>query len=158
MPTPAVELINCWKSFGDVEAVRGVNLCIERGEVVAILGPNGAGKTTCISLMLGLRRPTAGTARLFGLTPEDRRARSRCGVMLQESGVFAQLRVDELVDLFARVAQPGDGVALGTVLLSQIDTAIGVAAGVTDFTLTVPSANIVPALGQLPTLGAITFT
>jgi len=100
MPTPAVELINCRKSFGDVEAVRGVNLRIERGEVVAILGPNGAGKTTCISLMLGLRRPTAGAVRLFGLSPEDRRARSRCGVMLQESGVFAQLRVDELVDLF----------------------------------------------------------
>ena len=100
MPTPAVELINCRKSFGDVAAVRGVNLRIERGEVVAILGPNGAGKTTCISLMLGLRRPTTGTVRLFGLSPEDRRARSRCGVMLQESGVFAQLRVDELVDLF----------------------------------------------------------
>jgi ABC-2 type transport system ATP-binding protein len=101
MPTPAVELINCRKSFGDMEAVRGVNLRIERGEVVAILGPNGAGKTTCISLMLGLRQPTAGTVRLFGHSPGDRRARSRCGVMLQESGVFAQLRVDELVDLFS---------------------------------------------------------
>ncbi len=88
------------KSFGHVEAVRGVSLRIEQGEVVAILGPNGAGKTTCISLMLGLRRPTAGTATLFGLSPEDRRARSRCGVMLQESGLLNQLRVRELVDLF----------------------------------------------------------
>jgi ABC-2 type transport system ATP-binding protein len=50
--------------------------------------------------MLGLRRPTAGTAKLFGLSPDDRRARSRCGVMLQESGVLGQLRVRELVDLF----------------------------------------------------------
>ena len=98
--TPAVELIDARKSFGHVEAVRGVNLRIERGEVVAILGPNGAGKTTCINLMLGLRRPTAGTAKLFGLSPDDRRARSRCGVMLQESGVLGQLRVRELVDLF----------------------------------------------------------
>ena len=83
-----------------MEAVRGVNLRVEPGEVVAILGPNGAGKTTCINLMLGLRRPTSGSARLFGLPPEDRRARSRCGVMLQESGVLSQLRVKELVDLF----------------------------------------------------------
>jgi ABC-2 type transport system ATP-binding protein len=98
--TPAVELIDVHKSFGHVEAVRGVSLCIERGEVVAILGPNGAGKTTCINMMLGMRRPTAGTAKLFGLSPEDRRARSRCGVMLQESGLPGQLRVRELVDLF----------------------------------------------------------
>src|ERR1700681_159801 len=98
--TPAVELIDVHKSFGHVEAVGGVSLCIERGEVVAILGPNGAGKTTCINMMLGMRRPTAGTAKLFGLSPEDRRARSRCGVMLQESGLPGQLRVRELVDLF----------------------------------------------------------
>jgi ABC-2 type transport system ATP-binding protein len=50
--------------------------------------------------MLGLRRPTAGQARLFGLDPTDRRARSRCGVMLQESGVPEMLRVRELIDLF----------------------------------------------------------
>jgi ABC-2 type transport system ATP-binding protein len=98
--TPAVELIDVRKNFGHLEALRGVSLRIEQGEVVAILGPNGAGKTTCVNLMLGLRRPTTGTARLFGLLPEDRRARSRCGVMLQESGLLGQLRVRELVDLF----------------------------------------------------------
>ena len=96
MTTPAVELIDVRKSFGHLEALRGVSLRIEQGEVVAILGPNGAGKTTCINLMLGQRRPTAGTARLFGLSPDDRRARSRCGVMLQESGLLGQLRVRHL--------------------------------------------------------------
>ncbi len=101
MSTAAVELNNVRKNFGSVEAVRGINLRIDPGEVVAILGPNGAGKTTSIGLMLGLRRPTSGTALLFGLPPADRRARSRCGVMLQESGVIAQLTVSELVDLFA---------------------------------------------------------
>src|SRR5580704_3291789 len=100
MTTPAVELIEVRKSFGHLEALRGVSLRIEQSEVVAILGPNGAGKTTCINMMLGMRRPTAGTAKLFGLSPEDRRARSRCGVMLQESGLPGQLRVRELVDLF----------------------------------------------------------
>jgi ABC-2 type transport system ATP-binding protein len=65
-----------------------------------MLGPNGAGKTTSISLMVGLRQPTAGHARLFGRPPTDRRARSRCGVMLQESGTTSVLTVREIVDVF----------------------------------------------------------
>lgn len=63
----------------------------------------------------------------------------------------------ELADLLTRVAEPGDGVVRGTVLISQIRTAIGTAAGVTDYSVTVPAANIVPALGQLPTVGVITW-
>ena len=70
-----------------------------------MLGPNGAGKTTSISLMLGLRQPTAGQVRLLGLPPTDRRARSRCGVMLQESGTTSVLTVREIVDVF-RVYYP----------------------------------------------------
>lgn len=65
--------------------------------------------------------------------------------------------VAELTDLFVRLAQPGDGAGKGTVLLSQIRTAIGVAAGVTDYVLTVPSADVVPGLGQLPTVGTVTW-
>lgn len=64
----------------------------------------------------------------------------------------------ELSDLMARVAEPGDGAGRGTVLLSAIFTAIGVADGVIDYTLTVPSGSVVPALGQLPTVGTITWT
>ena len=78
-----VELIDAHKRYGSVEAVKGVSVAIEQGELVAMLGPNGAGKTTCISLMLGLRKPSSGQAKLFGLAPTDRRARSLCGVMLQ---------------------------------------------------------------------------
>jgi ABC-2 type transport system ATP-binding protein len=95
-----VELLDAHKRYGAVEALKGVSLAIGRGELVAMLGPNGAGKTTSIALMLGLRKPTSGQARLFGLDPRDRRARSHCGVMLQESGVPDTLRVAELVDLF----------------------------------------------------------
>jgi len=95
-----VELQAARKRFGHVEALRGVDLGIGGGEVVALLGPNGAGKTTAISLMLGLRRPTSGRARLLGLDPTDRRARSRCGAMLQESGVSGALTVREVVTLF----------------------------------------------------------
>jgi ABC-2 type transport system ATP-binding protein len=98
--TPVVELQGARKRFGAVEALKGVDLTIGAGELVALLGPNGAGKTTSIALMLGLRKPTGGRARLFGLDPNDRRARSRCGVMLQESGTTAVLTVGEIVDLF----------------------------------------------------------
>ena len=97
---PVVELIAVSKRYGPVHALRGVTLTIQPGEIVAMLGPNGAGKTTSISLMLGLRQPTAGTVRLFGLPPTDRRARSRAGVMLQESGTAGVLTVCELIELF----------------------------------------------------------
>lgn len=98
---PAVELVDASKRYGQVQALRNVTLTIELGEVVAMLGPNGAGKTTAISLMLGTRKPTSGQARLFGLNPRDLRARSRIGVMLQESGVPGMLKVDEIVSLFS---------------------------------------------------------
>ena len=88
------------KLYGNVEALSGVDLRIEAGEVVAMLGPNGAGKTTAISLMLGLRRPTSGRVRLLGSDPAAREARARVGVMLQESGVPEVLTVAELVRLF----------------------------------------------------------
>jgi ABC-2 type transport system ATP-binding protein len=109
MPLPTVVVVmnampvvleGAHKSYGSVEALKDVDLSIAEGEVVAILGPNGAGKTTAINLMLGLRKPTQGRARLFGLDPGDRRARSRCGVMLQESGVLSSLHVRELVGQF----------------------------------------------------------
>ena len=64
----------------------------------------------------------------------------------------------ELTDLFAEVGEPGDGAGRGKVLLSRIRTAIGVAAGKTDYTLTSPSADVVPGKGQLPTVGTITWT
>ena len=99
--TSVVELNDLTKRYGDVQALRGITLRIAAGEIVAMLGPNGAGKTTSLSLMLGLRRPSSGDVRLFGLPPTDRRARSRAGVMLQESGAPGVLTVRELIALFA---------------------------------------------------------
>jgi ABC-2 type transport system ATP-binding protein len=100
VPQAVVELLQATKRYGSVEALKAMDLTIPEGEMVAILGPNGAGKTTAISLMLGLRRVSSGQARLFGMDPNDRRARSRCGVMLQESGINDVLKVRETVDLF----------------------------------------------------------
>lgn len=94
------ELRSATKLFGVVEAVDDVNLTVRAGELLAVLGPNGAGKTTAISMLTGLRRPTSGTARLFGRDPRDITARRRVGVMLQASGVPETLRVRELLDEF----------------------------------------------------------
>jgi len=96
----AAELVEVTKRYGAVEALKGVSLRIELGEVVAMLGPNGAGKTTSISILLGLRKPSSGKAMLFGIDPNSLDARSRVGVMLQESGVPQMLKVSEIVDLF----------------------------------------------------------
>ena len=96
----AIELIGAVKKYGDFEALKNVSFAIEAGSLVAMLGPNGAGKTTSINLMLGLRRPTAGKALIFGEDPRRIATRKRFGAMLQESGVPQLLTVTDLVELF----------------------------------------------------------
>ena len=70
-PADAVRLTHLRKSFGDVDAVDGIDLTIRPGEVVALLGPNGAGKTTTIDMILGLSSPTSGNASVFGMSPRQ---------------------------------------------------------------------------------------
>ena len=96
----AIELVGATKRYGSFEALKNVSFAIEKGSLVAMLGPNGAGKTTSISLMLGMRRPTAGKALIFGEDPRRIATRQRFGAMLQESGVPQLLKVRELVQLF----------------------------------------------------------
>jgi ABC-2 type transport system ATP-binding protein len=102
----AVLLDHVSKRFGTpqqpVQALDNLSLSIGVGEIVALLGPNGAGKTTAISLMLGLRTPTSGTAQLFGRDPREQASRARLGVMLQDSDVPGNLRVHEVLALLAR--------------------------------------------------------
>ncbi|MEX1830100.1 ABC transporter ATP-binding protein [Luteibacter sp. CQ10] len=95
------EMEGVYKRFGDTTALDGFDLRVRRGELVALLGENGAGKTTAISLMLGLQTPDAGQIRMFGLPPGDMEARRRLGVMLQEVFMAPELKVRELVTLFA---------------------------------------------------------
>jgi len=93
------ELVGVTKRFGNVVALEGFDLQVRPGEMLAVLGPNGAGKSTAISLLLGLRQPDAGSARLFGLPPLQVEARRRIGVMMQEVALAAELRVREHIEL-----------------------------------------------------------
>lgn len=99
--TPAIRLEGVRKSFGSLTAVDGVDLSIAPGEVVALLGPNGAGKSTTIDLALGLARPTAGTAELFGREPQRAIRDGRVGAMLQGGALLPTLTVGESVALVA---------------------------------------------------------
>ncbi len=93
------------KAFGTTPALRDVSFEVSVGEVVALLGPNGAGKTTAISLLLGLRRPDAGRARVFGEDPGRAATRRMIGVTPQEMAFPQRLRVGEVLD-FVRAHYP----------------------------------------------------
>jgi ABC-2 type transport system ATP-binding protein len=96
-----IELANLTKTYGEVKAVRGINLSISPGETVALLGPNGAGKTTTIDMMLGLIRPDAGSVSLFGQSPTEAVDAGVISGMLQTGSLPQYLSVEELVTMMA---------------------------------------------------------
>src|SRR5207248_7450917 len=98
-PASALAFRAAEKRFGAKVALAPLDLAIEQGELVALLGPNGAGKTTLVSLVTGLRRPSAGTVRLFGSDPRDWRARVRLGTTPQQMDFPPTLRGREILDL-----------------------------------------------------------
>lgn len=103
--TPAVQLTALTKSFpsraGAVRAVRGIDLTINRGEIVAFLGPNGAGKTTTLDLVLGLTTPSSGSVRVCGVDPRDAVRAGRISAVLQTGGLLRDLTVRETVRMIA---------------------------------------------------------
>jgi ABC-2 type transport system ATP-binding protein len=90
-------------SYGDLEAVRGIDLDVRRGEVFAFLGPNGAGKTTTVEVLEGYLQRTGGEVSVLGVDPERAGAdwRERVGVVLQESAVEPDLSVRECLTMYA---------------------------------------------------------
>jgi ABC-2 type transport system ATP-binding protein len=105
---PAVHLSGVTKDFGPVHAVRGIDLALEPGEIVAFLGPNGAGKTTTIDLVLGLSQPTTGSVEVLGLHPRQAIGRGLVSAVMQTGGLLKDLSVRETVaytaSLFADTA------------------------------------------------------
>jgi ABC-2 type transport system ATP-binding protein len=104
-PPPAIRVEGIVKSYGHVQAVRGVTCEVGRGEVVALLGPNGAGKSTTLDMLLGLVHPDAGSVRLFGQRPADAIRSGQVGAMLQSGGLMPEVRVRDLLRLAHRLAR-----------------------------------------------------
>jgi len=103
MPGTAIRCQGLVKTYdGGVEAVRGIDLEVPRGECFGLLGPNGAGKTTTIEMLEGLLAPTAGTIEILDLAwgRDDERLRQRLGVSLQETKLAEKLTVQETLELF----------------------------------------------------------
>jgi ABC-2 type transport system ATP-binding protein len=99
----AVSVRGLRRSYGGVEAVRGIDLDIRRGEIFALLGPNGAGKTTTLEILEGFRRRSGGEVAVLGVDPAngDRVWRERIGIVLQESFPEPELTVRDCLSLYA---------------------------------------------------------
>lgn len=135
-PAPAVELRGIVRRFGlgahRVVAVDGVDLRIERGEVVALLGPNGAGKTTTIDVLLGLAEPDEGEVQVLGTRPQRAVAAGRLAAVLQTGGLLADLTVRETVAVIAglhgatgRIAEVMERADLGPIARRRVGRCSG---------------------------------
>ena len=105
----AISVRGLRKSYGAVEALRGIDFDVARGEVFGLLGPNGAGKTTTVEILEGYRSRDGGEVEVLGIDPTAARGdwRERIGVVLQSSAMYETLTVSEMLSLFAGYyAQP----------------------------------------------------
>jgi ABC-2 type transport system ATP-binding protein len=102
MSERVIEIRGLRKSYGEVEAVAGIDLHVDRGEVFALLGPNGAGKTTTTEILEGYRHRTAGDVQVLGFDPAERHLamRRQIGIVLQSTGVDPFLTVREIVGMY----------------------------------------------------------
>jgi ABC-2 type transport system ATP-binding protein len=91
--SPAIEVRDLRKRYGDFHAVRGIDISVQRGEVFGLLGPNGAGKTTTVEILEGYRQRSSGEVRVLGHDPgrRDGALRKRIGIVLQTSGIYSHI-------------------------------------------------------------------
>jgi ABC-2 type transport system ATP-binding protein len=100
---PVIEVKNVWKSFKTVQAVKGIDLKIPKGQFVALLGPNGAGKTTLVEMIEGIQKPDKGEITIIGKKwkGNEDELHKIIGLSLQETRFIDKLRVSETLLLFA---------------------------------------------------------
>jgi ABC-2 type transport system ATP-binding protein len=116
--TSAIEVSDLRKSYGALEAVRGLSFEVQRGEVFGLLGPNGAGKTTTVEILEGYRQRSAGQVWVLGHDPavRDRQQQERVGIVLQSCGFYPRVTVREAVEHFAKAyptpRNPAETIAL----------------------------------------------
>jgi linearmycin/streptolysin S transport system ATP-binding protein len=105
MASPVLEVIDVHKRFGAVEALRGVSVTVDEGEMFGLLGPNGAGKTTLLNILACLMDPSSGSARLFGkpLTRDDLSLRRAIGLATQDVSLYGELTARENLEFFAKL-------------------------------------------------------
>jgi ABC-2 type transport system ATP-binding protein len=130
----AIEVHGLRKRYGDREVVQGIDLDVQRGELVAILGPNGAGKTTTVEILEGLTRRDGGSVSVLGHDPAraELAFRQRIGVVLQQGGVEPMLTCRELIDLhsgFYPAPRPTDDLLDLMGLREVADTRVGKLSG-----------------------------
>ncbi len=103
MPAPVISVRDLRMSYGEVEAVRGIDLEVERGEIFAFLGPNGAGKTTTVEILEGYRKRSGGAVSVLGEDPQQAGSgwRERIGIVLQSDKLDPYLTVRESLALYA---------------------------------------------------------
>lgn len=103
MPAPVISIQGLRKSYGELEAVRGIDLQVEPEEILAVLGPNGAGKTTTVEILEGYRDRDAGEVQVLGIDPAKptRAWRERIGIVLQGTALETKLTVRESLELYA---------------------------------------------------------
>lgn len=99
----AVQARGVRKRFGTIDALAGLDLAVNTGEIYGLLGPNGSGKTTFIRCLGGLVRPDAGEITVLGRTPAEAVRAGRVGYMTQNAALYSDLSVDENLDFFARL-------------------------------------------------------
>lgn len=126
-----IEVKNIFKSFKNVQAVRGISLGIQAGEFVALLGPNGAGKTTLVEMMEGLRKPDSGEIFIDGKNWRDheKELRQMTGLSLQETRFPEKLKVCETVRLFASFFDLGAARSDEVIHLAGLDAKRNAAVG-----------------------------
>ena len=105
---PALEARDVRKRFGAVDALRGLSLGVQEGEIYGLLGPNGSGKTTFIRAVAGLVRPDAGSLSVLGMEPRAAVSAGRVGYMTQAAALYPELSIEENLTFFAALTAAAD--------------------------------------------------